>query len=386
MSNDERYFGREQTQVKHFILQKYLQRFAHIVGFHRDTITYVDCFSGPWKGKSEELEDTSFAVALKELRGARETHRLRQRNISLRCFFLEKDPDAFLRLTDYLHNVTDVDVEARNATLEESIGDIVDFVGRGGARSFPFIFIDPSGWTGFAMANIAPLLRLQPCEVLINFMTGHIRRFLDSPLEQTQESFRQLFGNDGFRAKVHGLEGQDRDDAAVEEYARSVRLTGDYSFVCSAIVLNPERDQTHFHLIYATRDRKGVEVFKDVEKKAMEVQEAARADAQQRRQESRTGQPALFSSQDMHTPRHYDSLRERYLERSHGLVVQELSSHRRVRYDDVWSMALSQPLVWESDLKAWIAEWTKSGVMTIEGMQPRQRVPHVGEDNYLVWN
>ena len=38
----EIYAGREQTLVKHFILQKYLERFAHIVGSKWDVLTYVD--------------------------------------------------------------------------------------------------------------------------------------------------------------------------------------------------------------------------------------------------------------------------------------------------------------------------------------------------------
>jgi hypothetical protein len=63
MSEGELYAGREQTQVKHFVLQKYLERFAHIIGFRWRAITYVDCFSGPWNVGSDELEDSSFAIA-----------------------------------------------------------------------------------------------------------------------------------------------------------------------------------------------------------------------------------------------------------------------------------------------------------------------------------
>jgi hypothetical protein len=59
MSDKDLYVEREQTLVKHFILRKYLERFAHIVGTFADAITYVDCFSGPWNVRSEELKDSS---------------------------------------------------------------------------------------------------------------------------------------------------------------------------------------------------------------------------------------------------------------------------------------------------------------------------------------
>ena len=72
MIGDEIYEGREQTLVKHFILKKYLERFAHIIGYYWDSITYVDCFSGPWQSQSKEYSDTSFAIAIEQLRQARD--------------------------------------------------------------------------------------------------------------------------------------------------------------------------------------------------------------------------------------------------------------------------------------------------------------------------
>jgi three-Cys-motif partner protein len=66
------YEGREQTLIKHFLFGKYLERFAIIVGSWADAITYVDGFSGPWNTRSSKLEDSSFAIALAELRKARD--------------------------------------------------------------------------------------------------------------------------------------------------------------------------------------------------------------------------------------------------------------------------------------------------------------------------
>lgn len=59
MADPDLYAGREQTLVKHLILGKYLERFAHIIGSHWNSITYVDCFSGPWNVKSDNLSDSS---------------------------------------------------------------------------------------------------------------------------------------------------------------------------------------------------------------------------------------------------------------------------------------------------------------------------------------
>jgi three-Cys-motif partner protein len=346
----------------------------------------VDCFSGPWNARSEKFEDSSFAIALNELRKARDTLAdQRGRNVRLRCFFLEKNRAAYAQLKEFADSVTDAEIETRNATLEESIPDITDFVRLGGAKAFPFIFIDPTGWTGFGMETIAPLLRLNPGEVLINFMTGHIRRFLDSPQEEARDSFKRLFGSGSFREKIEGMAQQNREDAAVQEYTSNAKKVGGFNHGCSAIVLNPEMDRTHFNLIYLTRRPEGVEVFKDAEKKAMEVQETARAEAQQRKRIARQGQSELFGSKELHDSSYYESLRERYLVKVRGLVLQALESNHRLLYDDAWGLAMSEPMLWESDLKLWIEEWKEAGRLEIAGMQPRQRVPHRGEDNYLVW-
>jgi three-Cys-motif partner protein len=385
MSREELYTGREQTLVKHFILQRYLERFAHIVGTHWDALTYVDCFSGPWNVRSHNFEDSSFGIALRELRKARDTHAERGRKLRLRCFFLEKQPAAYAQLEAFANAITDAEVRTRNASLEDSVEEIVNFVTAGGCRSFPFIFVDPMGWTGFGMDAIAPLLRLNPGEVLINFMTGHIRRFIDSPQDETQESFKSLFGSPGFREKIQGLAHQDREDAAVEEYTCAARLAGGFDFACNAVVLHPEIDRTHFNLIYLTRHPEGVKVFKEAEKKAMEVQEAARAEAKQRKRVAGTGQTELFGSKELHDSSHYESLRDRYLGKTRGLVLKALETKRRLPYDEAWALALSEPMSWESDLKEWIEGWKQEGLLEISGMRPRQRVPRRNEGDYLIW-
>ena len=367
--NADLYTGREQTLVKHFILSKYLERFTHIVGTFADAITYVDCFSGPWNVRSQELKDSSFALALAELRKARQTLARNGRDLRLRCLFLEKERTAYTKLKEFADQVDDIEVETQNLELEAAIPGILDFVGRGRRKSFSFIFIDPTGWKGFAMSAIAPLLRLQPGEVLINFMTGHIRRFIESPDPPTQDSFVDLFGSIDFRAQLVGLEEQDREDAIVETYAGNVKRVGNFRYVCNAIVLHPEIDRTHFHLIYATRNSKGVDVFKDVEKRAMPMMEQIRADAQRRHREQKTRQRELFGSEVTHRSTRYATLRKRYLDKAKETVEGALAAKGRLLYDEAWAQVVSIPLVWESDLKEWIRDWQTHGRLEIQGTE-----------------
>lgn len=386
MSEGDLYAGREQTLVKHFILERYLERFAYIVGSAWNTLTYVDCFSGPWNVRSDRLQDSSFYIALNQLRKATTDLAKRGRTVALRCLFLEKNATAYDQLRRFAEDVKYAEVETRNSALETAIGEICDFVKRGGESSFPFFFVDPTGWSGFAMDLIGPLLRFTPGEVLVNFMTGHILRFAEHSDPAVQQSFDRLFGSIDYRARIDGLKGRDREDALVQCYCDAIGSAGSYDYVCPAIVLHPENDRTHFHLLYATRNAKGVDVFKQVEKKAMEVMEKARGEAQKRKRVHRSGQLELLDAQQMHDTGHYDGLRERHLAAARSGVEQLLQTQRAVLYDQAWSTALSHPLVWESDLKTWIAEWVKAGKLAITGMNPRERVPKLGAGQGLVWS
>ena len=381
MSEKELYAGREQTWVKHQILRKYLQRFAYIIGSNWDAVTYVDCFSGPWKVESDDFRDSSFSIALEELRKARADLASRNRRPKLRCLFLEKKKSSYQKLKRFAESVKENDeIVTLNSAVEDSIQEIVNFTKQGG---FPFIFIDPTGWTGFGMDAITPLLKITPSEVLINFMTGDIRRFLESSDEATQESLIRLFGSASFRSKVQGLTGQDREDAAVAAYAEEIAKRGNFGYTSSAIVLRGETDRTRFHLIYATRHPKGLEVFKEAEKKAMDEMPPIRAEAHKRKGTSSQGE--LFEPEVLHGSVYYDQLREHHLAKAKEKVIRLLQAKRKTSYDDVWAIALQEPLVWESDLKKWIEEWGKKGLSSIEGLKSNRHALKQGQGHSVVW-
>jgi three-Cys-motif partner protein len=305
----------------------------------------------------------------------------------LRGLFLERDATAYAKLKEFADKVSDVQVETRNSELAEAINDVLDFVKRGGDSSFPFFFIDPTGWTGFEMNTIAPLLRQRPGEVFINFMTDFIRRFIDHPHELTREQFAMLFGSEDIKDRIQALaDPQAREDLLFTTYAANVRETGQFEYTCAAIILYPDIDRRFFHLIYATRNRKGVKVFKDVEQRAMHLQEQTRAQAKQRKrvQKSR-GQLELFAAEDMPHSNPLEDLRQRYLNQARQVVLARLQVGEPVQYEDVWDLALAFPLVWDCDVKDWITTWKAEGRLRIEGMGSRERVPKIGANHLLVW-
>jgi len=385
-ADDSVYAGREQSQIKHEVLRRYLESFAHKIGSWSKSITYIDGFSGPWNSVSPDFKDSSFGIAMHELRRARDTLRPLKGALRIRCFFVERDRAAYKSLAEFAaaqtssHTDADTVVETRNASFEDSIDDIVEFVRRD-RETFVFTFIDPKGWAGFAMQRIRPLIQLSPGEVLVNFMTSHIVRWIAD--EATKVQLVETFGTD-VSAEVTQLSGIDRMDRCVELYCQALREIGNFNYVCPAVVLKPTQQQAHYHLIYGTRHTTGVDVFKKAEKKAMEVGEKARAAADERKK-AQSGQISFLDPEDMPESAYYNTLRERYTGKAKDRVVTLLQSDRRVLYREAWIAALAEPLVWEDDLRTWIKEWVAQGRVVIEGLAAKERVPKHDKNHTLVW-
>ena len=172
MKSPEHYRGREQTYLKHFFLEHYLERVAYKVGSFTKEFVYVDGFSGPWRTADPGFEDSSFIIAINKLRQVRDGLAAIDRRPKIRCVFVEPSAAAYPLLERATANVTDIEIRTINKEFEEAIPEILKFVG----RAFSLVFIDPTGWTGFGLRQIEPILRHQPGEVLVNFMFYHINR------------------------------------------------------------------------------------------------------------------------------------------------------------------------------------------------------------------
>lgn len=376
------YKDREQTYVKHFVLEKYLQKFTYKLGSVGGTLNYVDCFAGPWQHTSEDLEDTSPFIAIRELRAALEALRGRLRDkgrppLRIRCLFIEENRERWSLLSEKLRTVQDIEVQALNGEFEDYIDAIRNFAG----NSFTFFFIDPTGWTGYPLRTIEPLLRLPKCEVLINFMTQFVSRFVDSDKPKDRESFRLLFGSEDYREQWSGLSGLDREDAIVSVYGRRVKEAGSFQFVAPSIVLDPVDDRSLFHLIYATRHIEGLRAFRnDAERPASRIQAESRWQARERRQSP--GQALLF--EEPASLGYSESLQRRYHGQAQDRLMTMLRAERRVGFDRLEEEALLFPLMNEQSLKAWLNQLKAEGIVEFGGLGPRKRALKPGRGHFVV--
>ena len=374
MLDPKLYEGREQTYVKHFVLEKYLERVAYNIFSFQTDFVYVDGFSGPWKSENDGYEDTSFKLAIDRLRAVRDGVKARGRNVKIRCMFIEKERKPFAELEAAVDKIDDIYIELINGTFEDQIADICVFA----KNSFSLIFIDPTGWQGYPLDKIKPLLNLRG-EVLINFMSEFINRFLEDPRPAIAATFDELFGPNWYEEWQELVDtGLGREAAAIGVYSSRLKALGNFKFVTSTRILKPTVDKSYFHLIYGTEHWKGVQEFRRVESKAIDAQEQLRNAAKYKAEVARTGQGSLFGSDA--PVKNYEEERKTQLDRGWNRLLSALSTYPcGIKYEDLIGHVLEIPMVWEVDLKYWLKELRSEGKIDIPEMTGRQKVPRKGQ-------
>ena len=365
------YKGREQTYLKHFFLDKYLETVLFHIGFAQSEFVYVDCFSGPWRHEHEDLADTSIRISLDKLNYVREALGKQQKHPAIRAIFVEKDPIAFAALQHTIgQHHGGVKTVAFPGEFEDNIPRILGEVGKG----FAFCFIDPTGWS-VAMQRLQPLLRHKPSEVMINFMYDFINRAINSEDPTTAASLDRFFGTHTWRTL---RDVGDRETAIINFYEDRIRTVGNFTYVTSTKILKPLQERAYFHLIYATRSSKGIEKFRDVEKQLVLEQQKVRATAQRENREQQSRQDEFQFNDSGTLSSSVEEERATQIMKAKGRLFELLQGRDR-QYGELLAELLQLRLFWRTDLNDLLKkERWPAGRILIDGMKALQRVPNEG--------
>jgi three-Cys-motif partner protein len=365
------YVGREQTQVKHRVLERYLSAFIPIVGTWAREIAYIDCLAGPWNSTDPDLGDTSFSKAIGTMRSCRAVLQQRHKSPTLRCLLIERDSGAFEKLNAFSMQVRDLDVAAKRWDFLDTVPEIVKLVGRN-RGVFPFFFIDPKGWEALDTSILEPILAFERCEVLLTFMSSWITRFVSVEAK----GFDRIFGSD--LPRLRQLQGEELEEESVKSYVRQLKTVGKFDYVCALPILKPDQDAFHFFMIYCTRHIRGVEVFKETEKHVIPYMHGARAEAQERRRFAQSGQYSFLAPGAHYREAKFTQFQRRQVQSAKAELEAQLQQKRSILYDEAWATAMQHPGVMEDDVQEWIAEWKKAGSLRVtnqktEGARPRKK-------------
>jgi three-Cys-motif partner protein len=251
------------TKAKHDILDDYLGGwYAKLSAYPR--ILFFDGFAG--RGIYNDGTHGSPLIALKKLLD--HSALARMSSCEFIFMFVEKDPSNAELLRSALDDLkagydpfpTNIKVYVVEGEFAETAGQISAELAAQRKRQAPtFAFIDPFGYSGLSMDVIADFVQFGGSEVFVNFMVGHVQRFV---LRDGQEAaIRDLFG----MSPSQVMENFDNDQKRVE-YLRDVYVTklkdrAKFPYVNSFEMKNASGNVSYY-LIHGTRHPEGVRLMK----------------------------------------------------------------------------------------------------------------------------
>jgi three-Cys-motif partner protein len=364
------YQGREQSYLKHRVLEEYLLSWGHKLGsfaqHRRVRLCYVDGFAGPWQAKDAQLADTSISIGLDALEEAAATWKTKGYSIDLDAFFVEKEPRAFSALERFLNGRTGV---VRTQAFRGEFGDHVEHIRQQLGTDAAFIFVDPTGWKGAAMHFIAPLLAdAKQRDVLVNFMFNHINRFKDDERDFLRSQMRDFFGL-GDRDLPEGLGEED----LFALYRKQLKQKCGITYAADLAIPHPTFERTKFRLVVGGNSPTVLEVFRDIEKKVMGAEAAkVRERAIAQVVEKKTKQMSLLEAPQT-TDSHYEALHTHGLTLIPKTLVERLVRLGPVTFQDLWPAMLEEHHVTRVELGKLVWGMHQRGEIQLANVKPRER-------------
>ena len=378
------YVGREQSYVKHVLLESYLERLIHKIASRYDHIAYVDGFAGPWLSANEKFEDTSFGIALNALRSAKATWKQYGRDVKMSAFLVERDKTAYSQLVQVPARYPDVSIKTYR---EDFLNVAPTILGEIPASAFAFFLIDPKGWR-VPLKTLAPLLGRANSEVVFNFMFDFINRAASISEPKVMAGLDELIPLGNWRAALAdgerngGLSPEERNEILVNAFSDSLRQIGNYGYVAETAVLRPTKDRPLYSLLYCTRRKEGIEVFRECQLAALEEQSRTRAAVKIVHATTRTGQGEIFQSLHEMGP---DDL-QKYLQSEREAATRRIleltpAPPDSIQYDQLWPQILARSVVKRVDVNKIVARLRTENKLFIPDWEKNRRVP---QDSYRV--
>lgn len=260
------YDGREQSRAKHDILRRYLEPFANKILSKWKSIDFIDGFSGPWKNTdTENLSDTSIGISLRTLSDVAEASGHSPKSPQIRCIFNEKDPKTYARLEHYIERSRDAFPLVEIKTFQGEFSKNAVAIRKAANNAYQLLFVDPTGYTGFPPSALK-LFGNRSSEIIVNFMRSFMERFVSG---DHSERAAALVGLVGAKRAQYLLDTGASIEDVEAEYLKMLRADLGYSFAGFSPIHNPDKEQIHFNLAFATNHPMGMETMRTAEFRAL---------------------------------------------------------------------------------------------------------------------
>jgi three-Cys-motif partner protein len=261
---------REQTRIKHEIVQKYLPAFYNILKGTNKNLLYIDAFAGRGTYRDEASGDDYPGSPLRALDVIAGNKALREK---VGTIFIESDAVNFAQLKPCIENYYENHKDMREPQVvrgrfEDVVGGLLDELEEKRKSIAPtFLFVDPCGIAGANLRTIERLMKAESCEVFVFFNIDGARRV--AGLEKVSQTLVSLFGSAQEADEVVEMvrssgAPNESEKILIGKYRDALRKHLNVEYI-TAFRIEAENRQTASHyLVHATKHRLGFKIMKDI--------------------------------------------------------------------------------------------------------------------------
>ncbi len=367
------YEGRGPALVKHTFILKYLPTLIAKIASSYDEFVYVDLFAGPWDERTQDLSDTAFGIAMDAMRGAKSTWKRNGRDVKMTAHLVDINQEAIEKQKALAKKYPDIVVYHHQGYATEKLPKILDSIP---ASAFCFGFIDPKGVPD--IRKFQSVIERPNTEVFLNFMYEFANRFAATERMPTLEWLTEESNREAFREKIRALSGEAREKALTDQARLALAKMGNFRFAPAITVDEEEADRCLYKLIFLSRHKKGIQVFRDAQRAALEMQAANRSGRKSARRAERSGMDDMFDqiepvdSAERSAKEIRDGVRS---SEKFALDLIKKAGPGGISWGALWPIVLEEKVITHGNLGSVAVELRDSGQITVEGWEQRVRKP-----------
>lgn len=266
--SDERKLRKKgQTEMKHQILQLYLNPWLKKISTVDSELLYVDGFAGPGTYPDGSSGSPLIAIDMAD-KMLSKSPRLDDRLDSIKCVFIEADPENYRKLKQSVsEREAVVDDRIHTSCIHKKFENWAEaFIDEYEYETPPpsLIFIDPFGYGNIPFELISSLFQLREnsLELLITFMAGKMAQWMDDPSHQ--KAISKTLGTEEWTKEVpSNLSKDERAERFSSIYQRQLKYEASASFTMPFEMVEETKRQTCYYLIHVTNNWHGLKVMKE---------------------------------------------------------------------------------------------------------------------------
>lgn len=272
---DERHFDdyREQTRVKHFLLEQYLPAYYTALSSGFRAFAYIDGFAGRgyYTSRSTGAREPGSPIRTLQLLASKSAFgpRVYTLFVETREHFFEDLQTAIAEFDPRSKGLLAPSVS--QGAFSKSVPPWCDTLSaRLGSLPPTFMFVDPCGVDDVDFSTIASVLKRPGCEVFVFFNSSALRRIIGADEgKASSPTLIRFFGSQAavtrLYASLDNLETpEQRDDACLDVYRNELRAATKAEYLLPFRIESEYREDTSHYLVHVTKNALGFKIMKHV--------------------------------------------------------------------------------------------------------------------------